>query len=386
MINVAIFPAGQSGKKLVNLLKQMGDIDALYLVDNNPNMYGKEYNGVVIVSPYKMSREYKAGKIDMVLLTSDNMLSHFLDDLVRQLESLQVDKYKVIPSTFTRKNELDDKEKQDLKNRIVEGPFGMINQLQHLQFHVADQCNLKCRSCQHFSNLVHSGTEFPAFESVSKDFNRCRELFDNINVIMMLGGEPLLNPELDKYCYMLRALFPYSRLVITSNGLLVRKMSANLLEAIRENQVEINITYYPVLENMIDDITEFLIKNGILYHISHKVRFFSKKITLCPEKTGSRNFEECRDRCCYTLRDGKIYPCYLPATIHIFNKQYNTTVGCQGENGIDIYDEQSGLDIVKRLRQKFDICRYCSEDEICLWNTSVNGYEKEDWIVKEDNG
>lgn len=221
------------------------------------------------------------------------------------------------------------------------------------------------------------------FDEVTKDFKRLRELFDDINVIAMLGGEPLLNEDLDKYCSMIRQLFPYSTIEIITNGLLIRQMSEKLISALCENNIKINISYYPVLYEKIDDIVCFLRNVGIRFMIGNRISSFSKKMVLNnPESNIDRNFKTCRDRCCTTLRKGKLYPCYLPATIKYFNKKFGYSIGDETVmNSIDIYDQNvSGTEILKRLRRGFDICRYCGREELYDWEQSKIP-QPDDWLI-----
>ena len=111
-----------------------------------------------------------------------------------------------------------------------------------------------------------------------KSFCGCRELFDDINTIAILGGEPLLNPELIKYIEMIRSLFNNSRLEVITNGILVRQMSDELISTIKRNDVFVNIYYYPVLENSIEDMVRFLTEKGLHFHVGNHIDEFSKKI------------------------------------------------------------------------------------------------------------
>lgn len=133
------------------------------------------------------------------------------------------------------------------------------------------------------------------------------ELFDDINVIALLGGEPLLNPELDRYCEMLRTLYPYSDIKIITNGLWVNKMSEKLIECIETNQIKIHISYYPPLMFLIDDMVEFMRRHNIKYHFGEPVTQFNCKMTIENPTDPNTSFEKCRDRCCTTLRDGYLY-------------------------------------------------------------------------------
>ncbi len=375
-MKVAIFPSGLDGRKLADILEKKGEVELVCFVDNNPNMLGKQVVSHIdakVVSPYKLKQMLKDEKVDQVLVLSSMMISYGLDELMKQLDLLGIKSYKIVPSYILRKTELTE---EDYKEIFTDER--QFNQLQHLQFHIADNCNLKCKRCQHFSNLVENNV-FPEIKTIEKDLKRLSKLFDNINVIAILGGEPLLNKNLASYCYLTREYFRYSKIEIISNGLLINKMSDELVEAIKANDILINISFYPVLETIIDDIVFFLIEHGIRYTIGNRVSVFSKKLTLQGNENPEKSFSECRDRCCTTLREGKLYPCYLPATAFYLNQKFKTNIS-GADSAIDIYSGITGLEIINRLKRKFDICKYCSDDVILPWEQSKE-VSIEDWVV-----
>lgn len=75
------------------------------------------------------------------------------------------------------------------------------------ELHVCEQCNLKCRGCDNFSCLVKENN-FYDINVFRKDLLRLKELFENhVERITLLGGEPLLNPELGGVSYFCKRNF-----------------------------------------------------------------------------------------------------------------------------------------------------------------------------------
>lgn len=377
-MKIAIFPAGENAKKLYFILKEQGGVEVCSFVDNAPSREKGTISPeppIPVITPDEAKRQMDMGKIDKILVCSVRVLSHFLDDILRQLEELDISDYYIVPAYIFRKKQLNEADFHNIFTKWED-----FSQLQHVQFHVSDQCNLNCRRCQHFSNIAEN-PGFPRFEEIERDFTRLRELFSNINRIAILGGEPFLNQELYRYCKMLRKLFPYSFIDIITNGLLVRNMNKKLLSTIRENDIIVNISYYPVLEPVKEQLVSFLKEKRIRYIFGTKVETFSKKMTLHENENYKRQFQECRDRCCTMLRDGKLYPCYLPATIPIFNSHFGTKIK-GSDSSIDIYNPTiTGHQILERLRREFYICKYCTCNETYPWEQTKNAC-MEDWVVK----
>lgn len=380
MIKAAIFTAGKVGRRILEIVKKLEDVRVEYFIDNNANMYGRRIDDIGIISPYRAKKKMDQGEIELVLVPSDRIISFGLREYTDQLDKLGITQYKIIPAWITRKQEVEEGDAARVWEIIENGKYRSINQLQHLQFHVIDSCNLNCRRCQHFSNMAPKNS-YADFDTVRKDFFRMRELVDDIGTIAVLGGEPLLNPELPKYLYMIRECFEHSIIEIISNGILARQMSEELIKAIKDNNVLFNISYYPVLKDCIEDIVIFLQQNDIRFFIGKPITEFSKRLTLESQKDDAvQKYISCRDSCCTTLRNGKIYPCYLPATVHIFNDRFGKCIDA-GDDGIDIYREDiTGEYIVERLKKPFAICGHCGTQEIYPWEQTKTANEG-DWLV-----
>ena len=89
---------------------------------------------------------------------------------------------------------------------------------------LAEHCNLRCAGCDHFSPIAEP--EFADIKEFERDFSRLSELFNGqAQEIHLLGGEPLLNPDIVLFLQVARKSFPQAIIDITTNGLLLKQMS-----------------------------------------------------------------------------------------------------------------------------------------------------------------
>ncbi len=88
-----------------------------------------------------------------------------------------------------------------------------------LEVHVSHACNLSCESCSHFSNHGHKGK--PSARQLLTELQPWASRLAP-KVIRLLGGEPMLNPELCEIIASVRGLWPASVLQMTTNGLLAK--------------------------------------------------------------------------------------------------------------------------------------------------------------------
>lgn len=60
--------------------------------------------------------------------------------------------------------------------------------LDYLETHIINKCNLNCKGCSHFSNIVDDEDAPVDITVFEKDFARLSELFDHIFTIRLMGG------------------------------------------------------------------------------------------------------------------------------------------------------------------------------------------------------
>jgi hypothetical protein len=73
------------------------------------------------------------------------------------------------------------------------------------------------------------------------------------------------------------------------------------------------------------------------------------------------NFKRCRRAfsCFPMLKEGKIYNCFIPATVHYFNSKHGTKIP-NGEY-LNIYEPDiDGWNILKQINSSTQTCKYCT--------------------------
>lgn len=72
--------------------------------------------------------------------------------------------------------------------------------MDYFEIHLVEHCNLKCKACDNYSSIAEE--EYLDIENFENDMKRMRELFSGIQLIRLLGGEPLLHPNLISFCML----------------------------------------------------------------------------------------------------------------------------------------------------------------------------------------
>jgi organic radical activating enzyme len=84
-----------------------------------------------------------------------------------------------------------------------------------LEVYITNVCNLSCRGCNRYNNYNFKGHQL--WDDYADDFELWATKID-ADLISIIGGEPTLNPDLEKWCINLRRLWPNTEIMIASNG------------------------------------------------------------------------------------------------------------------------------------------------------------------------
>lgn len=245
-----------------------------------------------------------------------------------------------------------------------------------LETHLVEHCDLNCQMCTHFSPLARP--QFTQLESFSRDMSRLRELFcDAVSYIMLLGGEPLLHPEVAEFLAVTRNHFPSTEVILYTNGLKLPQMKADFWESCKTNHITIVLTRYPISADY-DRIDELLAKHGVTYQYcntpgrSKKSSYFPLDLRGAQDPRQSFLTCDMANRCIF-LRDGRLYTCVLIPNIQHFNAYFHQNLEVSPFDSIDIYQAASGTEIMRFLASPPPFCRYCDVSRrtvLCEWTRS----------------
>lgn len=190
-------------------------------------------------------------------------------------------------------------------------PWGaLLHQAKNLEIHVVDHCNLDCVGCSHESPLLCKRFEEPRL--LSDSLHRLWESY-HAPLIKLLGGEPLLHPDLPSIIREVRQRTD-SRIRLVTNGTLLNRRWTSLVGV-----HEIHISAYPDAElpseSELRQISCDL--SAILTVQPFKAFRWHRSPTGHPPDTTRRVFKTCQlyhrwD--CHTLRGGRFSPCPPAAT------------------------------------------------------------------------
>lgn len=256
-----------------------------------------------------------------------------------------------------------------------------------LHLHLADHCNLNCRGCDNFSPLAPE--VFADIRTFENDCARMSELVGNrVDEIQLLGGEPLLHPQVTDFIQITRKYFPSVPVNIISNGILLPKQTDNFWEICHKNNTNIIVTKYPVKIDF-KKIEQLAEKHQV--HLSYygNTESIEKNMQLLPlDLEGKQNAQDSFLRCaranrCISLDKGKLYTCSLIPYVKYFNRKFNQDLKISSNDYIDIYEAKDMNELMNFVSKPMPFCRYCNitgiEDGIAF---DISKKQMTEWTTK----
>jgi hypothetical protein len=261
-------------------------------------------------------------------------------------------------------------------------------QLKLLTLYIYDGCNLNCKGCNVFIPLCPKRAWTVETAEFKKDVERLAELFgNNIEILELMGGEPLLHPRLAELISAVRKQFPCVNIRIVTNGLLLPKMGDDFWNSCRVNDALISVTPYPVTLDL-DKINELALRKNA------KIEFFG----IGTEKTSwhfaydpaggqhpAESFNFCRmANNCVSLKSGKIATCPPILYASYFGDYFENGMTASDADTIDIHKVRSGQEILEFVAKPVPFCRFCDVKHRTYdnpWRTSKR--EISEWVIEK---
>lgn len=256
---------------------------------------------------------------------------------------------------------------------------------------LTDHCNMSCQMCDHFAQ--HSKPWCISLETLERDLKRMYELCEGqCAVITLLGGEPLLHPDINSCLEIARGSFPDTPIILLTNGLLLLKKEndpkGNLWETCRKLNITISITRYPI--NLDYDAIQRKAKEyGVILLISSdihsEVPVEEAKISYKHTFTLQPDDENIYFPACHyynhlgVVKDGRYYMCPIAAHVDIFNQKFGTDLKMTDQDSVDIFKCESWEEIARFQANRIPFCCYCDIQKwgnACVWKPSNNTIEE----------
>lgn len=254
---------------------------------------------------------------------------------------------------------------------------------------VVEHCNLNCKNCNHCATVAEE--EYLDIEEYERDCARLSKLFaSEVKYVALVGGEPLLHPELPEIMRITREAFQVGKIRIITNGLLLPSMGDDFWAACKEYRITLAPTEYPINFDYakwreyaeahdviwdsysyynIDDASDVkLLQRGLIGTTGRHV--VEQNYYHCPYANN-----------CLTLRHGRLYTCLRAAHAHHLKKYFDLDIHLSERNGVNIYEAKDAYDLMTKVNRPIPFCQYCNVDSLGYeeaWGTSCK--DRYEWI------
>jgi hypothetical protein len=185
-----------------------------------------------------------------------------------------------------------------------------------LEYHIADHCNLRCDHCCSFSPILKKWFADP--ETFERDLRAVRRVVAP-EFVKIVGGEPLLHPELERLLVIAKGLAVAPRIQLTTNALLIERLTARGWESI--NMLAVSLYPEPSLPKK---LIRFIAREAAARKIEVSWKMQDKftcldRPVLASYADAKSVFESCwiRHRC-NSIRNGRFYCCTRPQYVQKF--------------------------------------------------------------------
>ncbi|RFZ80349.1 glycosyltransferase [Lacrimispora amygdalina] len=365
---VAIIGVNDYGMFLKQRIDQSGDeYNLIVFCDETGKSIDKYLDNKKIVSLEVLTQMYKNLEIDTIIIAN---VCNAYRAIQNALRLLGVPEFYVVNQFYYMRHV----EKGDLASELIRVDVNKPD-LKYYETHVVDHCNLNCKACSHYCNLIKE-PKMCDLEQYHKDVRKLGDLWWNVSRLRLMGGEPLLNPELPEWIKVTREVFPAADLSVVTNGLLLGEHLAPLFEVMRNCRCVFHISAYPPIYEKREQVAALLKKHGVYWGWSGDtipIQSFNKSVILNESYIGDPADSWTRRKCgstilCNFLRDGYLYPCGSGALNYIFEDCYGVKTRQYFDTEvsklrIDLHNTKlDGWELNNILDKPHEACRYCNPD------------------------
>jgi len=267
--------------------------------------------------------------------------------------------------------------------------------IDRLEFYITNVCNLTCSNCNRYNNYKFSGWQrWSDYQDILEDWSRKIDIRHPV----ILGGEPLLNPDINKWITGINRLWPdHAGVQVLSNGTRLDKVHGLYDTLVNGNWIGITVHSKDDLDEMFNIVRQFLVHpiretsdpalvgsdysfvdaNGKFLHVwlsntfvsnnliqqsNGMFKFYNSNPDIAHENCTFRRFKN------YHMIRGKIYKCGPAALMPEFVSQHKFDLSDEDQKLLNSYHPLSvdefdfrGQDFFDNIDNVIPQCKFCPE-------------------------
>jgi hypothetical protein len=223
-----------------------------------------------------------------------------------------------------------------------------------IEFHVVHHCNLTCAGCSHFA--PQAKRQFLTHQEIERDVALAGERLEP-EFVHIMGGEPLLHPQLADFLEDFRAGFPHATIKIVTNAVLHERMTGKLAEEIRRHRIIVAVSVYPQSGVTKEKVSAWCEQETL------EVEFWTQDTFLdFINLEGTSDPVAARAVCtmagAFNVREGRLFPCPVAAWGQFGGLPFRV------EDGVALTSDHDELALALDRRRVNSCCRFCHESPV----------------------
>lgn len=234
---------------------------------------------------------------------------------------------------------------------------GKYNYLRQVELVLTTKCSLRCRDCANLMQYYEKPYDVE-FKKVVAAFKKFAKYFDEINTVVLVGGEPLLSKYLTEIILFLAGFDQVNHIHIFTNGTIIPDEKD--ISALKNDKLKIIISDYGKLSRNKNELMEWCRKNKIKYHLKGEDLQWGYVGDMQPRKRTpkmlQKQFKNC-DNYCRSILNGKLF--YCPRAAHSEDLGYVKT----NQDYLDLLSGKVSSAAIMNIVYSstyFDACDYCN--------------------------
>lgn len=272
--------------------------------------------------------------------------------------------------------------------------FNMLK-LNYAEFYITNVCNLACKGCNRFNSFNFKGYQrWSEYKNTYKKWSKILKL----ESFGILGGEPLLNPEIIDWIIGTTDLWPDALVRISTNGFQINKVK-DLYNTIKQRPkllMSVGIHNKMHKKEIMNLIENFLVA-PLRYEFDNKNKYAQEMYVvdandvvirvqynwwfhqgaIIPNENGNltlhnsdpvKSHSICHSAQCHHFQNGKLYKCGAAALFPDFDRQVGLDLSEQDRNLINSVNFITAEDdiaiqnrFIKNLSNPIPQCKFCPE-------------------------
>ena len=234
-----------------------------------------------------------------------------------------------------------------------------------VEYNLTEHCNLRCRGCGHASPLLPE--KFASLTAFRVDIEALAEAFHS-DELRIVGGEPLLHPQLLDFLREARRIDVADRIVLYTNGVLLHKVSVELWQLVDE----IYLSVYPGVRRRLDEseCARLCRENGVKLTIYRAADFEQMTVNNRIEdgRLVQAIYDNCKQRAetsCHTAYEGRFYKCPVAAFTKARLARSGIAFREEASDWVDLHDEanlERQLESYLTSTSPLTACSFCLGD------------------------